>query len=220
MIEPLNEDIVACNCGYKTKNNDKLIARYVNFEITFRHNKMLGSNIDTFGTYSASILKRVFLELGGFDTKYRTASAEDFDFGYRIAKKYTIFFTDKTFVYHYHPDSLIKYLRQQFWRGYWRVELYTKNKNKITSGDSYSGHEAQYQFLITNLFFISLPFLFINILIPSLFLLLLIITNIPLGIWIFPQERKFLVLAPIIASLRSIVGSMGAYNNVIRKVFG
>ncbi|GAH14558.1 unnamed protein product, partial [marine sediment metagenome] len=146
MVRPLSESIVGCTCGYRVKNRESLIARYVDYEIARRHKKLI-NNIDTIGSYSASFLRSVFIEAGGFDIAYLDANAEDFDLSFKIGRMgYGLRFTDKTSVYHYHPDSLRKYLKQQYSRGYWRVELYLRNKDKIIRGDTYSGYEPQIQF--------------------------------------------------------------------------
>lgn len=209
MIKPLNGKIVGCNCGYKVKNKESLIARYVDYEIAKRHEKLIGKTVDTIGTYSASFIKSVFNEAGAFDTEYRTASGEDFDLAFNVRKMgYDLVFTGKTFVYHYHPDSVKKYLKQQFGRGYWRVKMYLGNKDKILKGDSYTGHEAQVQFILSGLVFLSIPLAVINPLFLLSFVALLF-SNLPLGLWTFKRERKFIFIAPVLASMRSLAGTLG-----------
>lgn len=217
MIRPLTGKVAGCNCGYQTQNNESLIARYIGYEIARRHERLNKNNIDTVGSYSASFIKEIFEKAGGFNTDYRTASGEDFDLSFNIHKLgYTLVFTDNTFVYHYHPDTLRKFLKQQFYRGYWRVPLYSLNKEKIYRGDSYTGFEPQVQLIFSLFAIISIPLTFINV----LFLLLpvlLVISNIPLGIWTFNKEPKFIVIAPVIASLRSLAGTLGALYYFVRR---
>jgi glycosyltransferase involved in cell wall biosynthesis len=210
MVKPLKGRVVGCNCGYKVKNNESLVARYVDYEIAKRHEKLIGKTTDTMGSYSASYVKDIFIKANGFSTEYPIASGEDFDLAFNIRKMgYDLVFTGKTFVYHYHPDSLKKYLKQQFGRGYWRVKMYLRNKDKIITGDSYTGHEAQVQFMLSGLVFLSIPLAVINPLFLLSFVVLLF-SNLPLGLWIFKKERKFLFLAPILASMRSLAGTLGA----------
>jgi glycosyltransferase involved in cell wall biosynthesis len=212
MIRPLGGNVVGSNCGYKVLNAQYLIARYIDYEIAYRHKKLKNKKINTVGTYSACILKQVFEEIGGFDTTYKSASGEDFDLAFAISKlNYEIVFTDRTFVYHYHPDSMKKFLKQQYGRGYWRFWMYIKHKDRILTGDSYTGMEAQVQFLLSNVFFLSVILILIN---PIMVLIgsgLLVLSNIPLGIWIFKTEKKFIFYGPLISSVRSIVGTLGAY---------
>ncbi|RKY56214.1 MAG: hypothetical protein DRP89_01805 [Candidatus Neomarinimicrobiota bacterium] len=218
MVKPLSGKIVGCNCGYRVKNKESLIARYIDYEIAKRHERLIGKSIDTIGTYSASLIKNIFNKTGGFDTQYRAASGEDFDLAFNIRRMgYNLVFTDKTFVYHYHPDSLKKYLKQQFGRGYWRVRMYLGNKDKIFKGDSYTGHEAQIQFILSSFAFLSILLIMINPLFLLSFVVLLL-SNLPLGLWSFKREKKFLFIAPILASMRSLAGTLGVYTYFVRVI--
>lgn len=220
MIKPLNGKVVGCNCGYKVKNMGSLVARYVNYEIAKRHEKLIGKTVDTIGSYSASFIKSVVKEAGGFDIRYKSASYEDFDLAFNIRKiGYDLVFTDKTFVYHYHPDSLRRYLKQQFGRGYWGVIMYLRNKDKILKGDTYTGHEAQVQFILSCLVFLSIP---LAVVVNPLFLLsfvVLLFSNLPLGLWASKKEKKFILIAPILASMRSLAGTLGVCMWFIKKGF-
>lgn len=219
MARPLNKKIAGCNCGYKVKNKESMIARYIDYEIAKRHEKLIGKSIDTIGTYSASFIKSVFNEVGGFDTKYKVASGEDFDFAFNVKKMgYDLVFTDKTFVYHHHPDTLKKYLKQQFGRGYWRVGMYLGNIDKITKGDSYTGYEAQVQFILSVFALLSIPIGVFNLIITITGFGILLLSNMPLGLWIFRKEQKFIVIAPLLASMRSLAGTFGASFYFVDKV--
>lgn len=218
MTKPLNGEVIGCACGYNVRNKESLIARHVDYEIAKRHEKLVGKNVDTIGSYSASFLKGVFLEANGFSAEYEDANAEDFDLAFRIRRMgYNLTFTDKTFVYHCHPDSLRKYLVQQFGRGYWRVPMYLRNREKIMRGDSYTGYEAQSQFLLSSIVFFSIPLMIVNPMVALSFGLLLL-SNLPLGLWAFKKEKKFVILAPILASMRSLAGTLGVYKYFIRTI--
>lgn len=220
MAGPLGGDNVGCYCGNRVRNKENTIARYVDYEMTRRHERMIGKDIDAISTYSASFLKKVFDEHGGFSTEYREASGEDFDLTFNIARAgYKLRFVNSTFVYQSHPSSLLKYLVRQAKRGYWRVKLYLRNKDKIISGDSYTGHEAQLQFVLSILALVSIP---LAVLHPIAILLgfgVLILSNLPLGVWCFRREKKFLLIAPLVASARSLAGTLGTFKYVIDKGF-
>jgi glycosyltransferase involved in cell wall biosynthesis len=218
MVRPLIGNVAGCNSGYQTKNSESLVARYIGYEIARRHERLTKDNIDSVGSYSASFIKNIFLKAGGFNTDYRTASGEDFDLSFNIHKLgYRLVFTDATFVFHYHPDTLCKFLKQQFYRGYWRVPLYTMNTEKIYRGDSYTGFEPQLQFILSLFAVLAIPLVVLNI--WFLFLpLLLLISNIPLGIWVFNRERVFIIIAPVIASMRSIAGTFGVIFYFVKRV--
>ena len=194
-----------------------MIARYIDYEIARRHECLNKDDIDTIGSYSASYIKEIFQKAGGFNTAYRTASGEDFDLTFNIKKLgYTLVFTDKTFVFHYHPDTLYKFLKQQFFRGYWRVKLYLLNSEKIYKGDSYTGYEPQVQFFLSVFALLAVPLLFFN---PVFIILpvLLVLSNVPLGIWAFKKEPAFIIIAPVIASLRSVAGTLGALYYLVKR---
>jgi len=219
MTRSLGGAIVGCNCGYKVRNTDSLIARYVDYEIARRHEKMIGKNMDTMGSYSASFLKSVFTKVGGFDTGYASANAEDFDLAFNLRRMgYSLLFTGETLVYHYHPTTLGKYLKQQYGRGYWRVRLYLRNRDRIMTGDDYTGHEAQLQFILSNCALLSLPLMLVSTYSVAIGFGMLLISNLPVGLWAFRREKKFLLIAPVLASLRSLAGTIGAYAYAIQSI--
>lgn len=53
-----------------------------------------------FSTRIAAIRKKIFQEVGGFDTKYKGPDIEDIEITYRIAEKYPIRFDEKARVHH------------------------------------------------------------------------------------------------------------------------
>ena len=158
---------------------------------------------------------------GGFDTSYRFASGEDFDLTFRVSKMgYKLRFVDKTCVYHNHPYHLSKYLIQQFFRGYERVRLYLKNKELVYKSESYSGYEGQVQFLLVTFLIISIFLISLAPFLILIALLILFLSNLPLGFWSYKKEKKFLIAAPIIAGVRSVAGALGAYAFMIRHIGG
>ncbi|MFB0544969.1 MAG: glycosyltransferase family 2 protein [Asgard group archaeon] len=134
MIEPFKDKkIVGVSGTYKTLNKKSLVARFVGYEIEERHDTLKKrGNIDFMGTFSAAYRKNIFSKFGGFDTSFPTASGEDPELSFRINKAgFKMVFQPKSFVYHRHPNSLWKLIKQKFWRGYWRVFLYNKHKDKM-----------------------------------------------------------------------------------------
>ena len=218
MTRPLGHDVAGCYCWNRVRNPESMASRYVDYEMTRRHEGMIGKDIDSISTYSASFLKKVFTECGGFDIAYPEASGEDFDLTYDIAKAgYKMKFVDSTYVYQYHPDSWRKYFYRQFRRGYWSVRLYLKHKDKIIKGNSYTGHGIEAQFVLCLLALLSIP---LAIFYPFAVLVgfgILVLSNLPFGLWTFRKEKKFLFIAPVIASIRSLAGTLGAFKYVIEN---
>jgi glycosyltransferase involved in cell wall biosynthesis len=217
----LGDDVVGVSCGYFPANPEHLVARFVDHEIARRQERYLGKDVDTLATYATAYRRDAFLAAGGFSTDFRKASGEDFDFAFILHKHGgRLIFTDATRVGHHHPADLGTYLRQQFYRGYWRVLIYLHNIDKFVNGDSYTGYEAQSQFILANLAVLSLPAAAIHTAAPAIGLGLLLASNLPLGLWASRREPSMLLVAPVLASLRSLAGSVGVYAYFLDKLLG
>jgi len=165
--------------AYRTENKS-LIPWLIGEEIAYRHSKY-DRFIEFIGTYSAAFPKKVLEKVGGFDEDFKHADSEDNDLSYRIRRAgYLLVFEPRAYVYHHHPDTLIKYMKNQMRRAYWRVLLYKKHKSKI-SGDKYSGIrdfvQAPIAFFII-LFSVLSPFLQDFVFLSLSFLVLLILMQI------------------------------------------
>jgi glycosyltransferase involved in cell wall biosynthesis len=217
----LNDDVVGASCGYFPVNPEHLVARFVDHEIARRQERSLGKEVDVLATYATAYRRDAFLAAGGFSTDFRTASGEDFDLAFTLHQKGgRLLFTDAGRVGHHHPPSLDIYLRQQYHRGYWRVPMYLRNRDKFVRGDSYTGYEAQTQFILANLAVLSLPATAVHAAAPALGLGLLLVSNLPLGIWAARSEPSMLLVAPVLASLRSLAGSAGVYAHLVDRLLG
>ncbi|MEM5814266.1 MAG: glycosyltransferase, partial [Candidatus Aenigmatarchaeota archaeon] len=140
MVRPFgNKNVVGVSGTYRTLNSENVIARFEGYEIERRHTRLAGQkSIDFVGTFSAGYRKSVFLKFGGFDAEFKTADAEDPDLSFKIAEAgYRMVFNPKAVVAHPHVDTLGRFWKQKFSRGYWRVLLYRKHPQKM-KGDSYT----------------------------------------------------------------------------------
>ena len=138
MVHFLSSEISVVAGSYGIVNSQYILARCIHAEIIFRHKKFLPQNPKSFGSYNFAIRRKVFEDLGGFDTSYRHASGEDNDFSYKIIKAgHKIFFQPQAQVKHVHQTSLIKYLKEQFRHGFWRVKMYLDHP-EMTQGDDYT----------------------------------------------------------------------------------
>lgn len=234
-----NPEISGVQGEYITKNFNNLIARYVGYEIEYRHRNMKGK-IDHIATYACAYRKK---DLGeGFLTDFKEPNMEDIELSYRLSEQgKKLVFQSLAKVKHPHPENIFKYLKQQFKRGYWRVLGHYKHPKKLLK-DSYFGSTLFIQGFLVLLLFLSFLFpvnltifrffspkedisffSFIEIFkaLPFLFpLLLLYFSNFPFILYCIEKEREILVnkksficesliLFPLIASLRSIVGVLG-----------
>ena len=140
MIKPFSDESVGVVGGtYKTKNPNSLIARYIGYDIEFRHSKF-ENDIDFAGSYSVGFRKDVFFKAGMFSREYEEANAEDNELSYRVIDLgERIVYAPNAIVTHPHPDSIKKMFIQQKSRAKWRVKLFQRNKNHKM--DKYTGSQ-------------------------------------------------------------------------------
>ena len=231
MVKPFkNEKVAGVSGTYKTLNRHSLLARFIGYDIQYRHEKMKKKRyIDFVGTFSAGYRKSVFLKEGGFDTTFLMSSGEDPELSYRIAKKHKIVFQPSAFVKHPHPDRLKRYLRQKFWRIYWRFFMYDRHKEKML-GDSYTPFKSLLSLYIQIflLGLIGLTFILsFFMLIPLEFLILIIllsifVPNIKFTVWVWKYDKNVSLIAPFFYFLRNIVyvfgGMVGGLNYFFNKI--
>jgi glycosyltransferase involved in cell wall biosynthesis len=206
MVRPFSDPFIVGVQGAYMTTQRELIARFAQYEIEERYDQMAKHEcIDFIGSYSAGYRKDVFLEVGGFDEKFPIASGEDPDLSFRFAKLgYKMVFNPKAVVYHRHPDTLLGYLRQKFYRAYWRVALYGKNPGKAVR-DSYTPQVLKVQ--IGLFYLVLLGFLSITLAISALVLSLA--TTLPTSYRMFQKDRPAGAAAPVLLFLRSAAFGFG-----------
>lgn len=113
--------------GYDIANPGRWLARCVQEEARQLHLQM-PRQVNFLGSFNASYRRSVLEKTNGFDEGFRRASGEDNDLSYRVIKLgYTLFFDRENCVAHHHTEGFLRYMRQQFWHGYWRIKLYNKH---------------------------------------------------------------------------------------------
>jgi len=125
MTAPFADPEVAGVKGVYQTRQPQLVARFVQFEYETRYARMArAASIDFVDTYSAAYRREVFLANGGFDPVFPTASVEDQEFSFRLARKgYRLCFAPEAAVYHRHDRTLGEYWRRKFAIGYWKALL-------------------------------------------------------------------------------------------------
>lgn len=210
-----NPRISGVQGDYITKNFDNFMARYIGYEIGYRHKNMKGE-IDHIATYACAYRKKDLVK--GFLANFKEPNMEDIELSYRLSKQgKKLVFMPSAKVKHPHPENIFKYLKQQFKRGYWRVLGHYKYPQKLIK-DSYFGHTIIIQGILTLLLFISILFSYKAIILSSY---ALYISNFSFGLYCFKKEMEIqaivnnwnpsamIVFVPLIASFRSIVGVIG-----------
>lgn len=132
------EDVSVVAGSYGITNTDSVLARVIHAEIVFRHRFLMPEFPKFFGSYNFAIRRHVFESAGGFNEQYRRASGEDNDLSYRImARGGRILFRRNITVDHYHQESLLRYLKEQFRHGVWRARMYADHPGMM-GGDGYT----------------------------------------------------------------------------------
>ncbi len=139
MLEYYSLNDICCVGGsYDIANPESLLARCIHQEILERHRKMSGE-VDYLGSFNLSYGRNVLEEVGGFNEEFGYASGEDNDLSYRVRKKgYKLTFDREIKVSHFHQTKFIRYLKEQFRHGFWRMKLYRLHPD-MAKGDSYAG---------------------------------------------------------------------------------
>jgi glycosyltransferase involved in cell wall biosynthesis len=217
MIAPFRSaDIVGVKGAYRTKQTS-LWARFVQVEFNERY-EILSKHkyIDMVDTYSAAYKKSIFLSLGCFDESFPAPNGEDADLSFRMARQgYKLKFNPKAIVWHTgHPDTLLKYIRLKFWRGYWRVKVYQKSPSKIIK-DSYTPQTLKLQIASAFLILISLAIIPINPLIIGhltyLGLIFFMTASGPFIFFAFKEDILIALLSPGFLVVRALALGFGVF---------
>jgi len=124
--------------SYGIANPQSRLAAVIHDEIMYRHKQLMPDEPKVLGSYNFAVLRHVFQNIDGFDEGYRTASGEDNDLSYRlIGAGYKIVFARNALVDHHHPESMKRYLYEQYRHGFWRAKMYREHP-QMSQGDDYT----------------------------------------------------------------------------------
>ncbi len=215
MVRPFDDPkVIAIKGAYKT-NQKALIARFAQIEFEERFEMLKKTeSIDMVDTYSAGYRKSIFHSFGGFDSSFPVANNEDTELSYKMSQAgHKMVFNPDAIVYHLnHPDSIKKYGRLKFWRGYWRMVVYKRYPNKMLK-DSYTPQTLKIQILFLFLFLIGLPLMWLLpylIFYPLIFSMLgFVLSALPLTLFALKKELSVGILSPFFVSIRSFSLGLG-----------
>lgn len=222
MVFPFEDDeVVAVKGAYRT-DQPEITARFAQIEFNERYRLLLRNRYtDMVDTYSAGYRRDVFLSLGGFDPSFPIANNEDTELSYKMSQRgYKMVFNPKAVVYHLgHPDSLTKYAKLKFWRGYWRMVVYKRYPTKMLK-DSYTPQTLKLQIVFFYLSLMSLIFVGIY---PALMLYPLIfgiisfgVVSLPFTIWALMVNPLIGILSPFFLILRAASLGLGMVWSVVK----
>lgn len=149
MLAPFRDpEVVGAKGVYRTRQR-RIIARFVQIEYEDKYRLMSPKgDIDFIDTYSAAFRRERFLEMGGYDTSFPVACAEDVELSYRMsARGWKMKFVPDAAVCHVHPDRLAAYLRKKYKFAYWRMLAVRKNPSKGVK-DSHTPQIMKLQLLL------------------------------------------------------------------------
>jgi glycosyltransferase involved in cell wall biosynthesis len=87
---------------------------------------------DTLTSCYFAITKKIFIESEGFNTSIKKATAEDEEFGYKLVDKgYKIFISRKLSGYHRVNNTLLKFIKRNFYMYTDTIKMFLRNKTYL-----------------------------------------------------------------------------------------
>jgi GT2 family glycosyltransferase len=219
MLAPFRDpEVVAAKGVYRTRQK-AVIARFVQIEYEDRYRRMARlPEIDFIDTYSAAYRRAQFLDLGGYDTSFTVACAEDAELSYRMsARGWKMKFNPEATVYHTHPASLMSYLKKKYKFAFWRMLAVRKNPGKGIK-DSHTPQSMKFQLLLIPLLVLSSivdvsrhPPIPLSIMVGAAFL----ISTVPFTLRALKKDLLIGVLCPPLLAVRGGAQFFGVVSGLI-----
>jgi cellulose synthase/poly-beta-1,6-N-acetylglucosamine synthase-like glycosyltransferase len=223
MLAPFRDpEVIAAKGVYRTRQT-ALMARFVQAEYEDRYHKMAKlDEIDFIDTYSAAYRRPHFLEMGGYDTSFPVACAEDAELSYRMsARGWKMKFVPEAVVEHTHPDSFSSYLKKKYKFAFWRMLAVRKNPSKGIK-DSHTPQIMKLQLLLIPLLVLSLIFDSLRRLpVPSslLVIALFLVTTVPFSLRAMKKDPWIGLFSPVLLAARGaaqFAGVLSGFINTLR----
>lgn len=211
LLEGFSDPAVMGAKGAYRTHEPGLVPRFVQLEYLSKYARMARlPSIDFIDTYSAAYRREVFLANGGFDTSFPTASVEDQEFSFRLARKgYKLIFLPQAIVFHRHDLSLADYVRRKFWIGYWKSFLLRRHPEKALK-DSHTPATQRLQIALLGLTGLALALGWLGwpvVLVAGLSAVLFVLTATPFLIFIAQQDAPVLWVAlPLLVARAAMLG--------------
>ncbi len=216
MIKPFHDtNTMAVKGAYETRQKE-IVARFAQIEFEERFTLLEeAETTDMVDTYSAGYRHHIFQKLGGFDTRFPVANNEDTELSYRMeALQLKMIFSPKAIVQHLgHPDSVLRYARLKFSRGYWRMVVYKQFPEKILK-NTYTPKSLKLQIIALFLVFSATPLAFLLPQIGTGLLLLsvccFLLTTLPFTLFSIRRDTVVGLFAPLLLAIRAVSLGSGA----------
>lgn len=209
--------VVGAKGAYRTRQSE-IIARFVQIEYEDKYRRMLTCrDVDFVDTYSAAFRKERFLEVGGYDTSFPVACAEDVELSYRMsALGWKMRFVPGAVVYHTHPNRLSNYLKKKYKFAFWRMLAVKKNPHKGIK-DSHTPQLMKLQLLIVPALAGALLldlFLRRGLVAAGLVAATFLLSTVPFAVRAFRKDRAIGILSPVLLLLRACAQFLGAFGGM------
>jgi len=205
--------------AYLTRQREP-VARFVQIEYEDRYDHMRGQPaIDFVDTYSAAYRRDVFVEAGGFDATFPTASVEDQEFSFRLAARgHRLVFVPQARVVHIHDRTVGEYARRKFWIGYWKARVMRTHPSKLVH-DSHTPQVLKLQMGLAGLG----ALLIVAGLLDGRLTLWglaawggLLLSGVPFLVKVWRRDRAVIVVAPLLLFVRAWALGLGFLLGSIR----
>ncbi len=220
MLKPFEDsEVVGVKGAYRTRQRP-FVARFVQAEYEDRYRLMARfKDIDFVDTYSAAFRRAKFLEMGGYDTEFPVACAEDIELSYRMsAKGWKMRFVPDAIVFHQHPHSFKQYVKKKFKFAFWRVLAVRKNPKKAVK-DSHTPQLMKLQLLFAPALVLGVAVdavLRLPCICSAVVCLAFLLTTLPFSIRTMAKDPMVGILSPLVLAARSCA----QFTGVLSGVFG
>ena len=219
MLAPFTDpEVVGVKGVYRTRQT-RHVARFVQIEYEDKYRLMARErDIDFIDTYSAAFRRDCFLQMGGYDTSFPVACAEDVELSYRMsARGWKMKFAPDAIVFHTHPDRLTSYLMKKYKFAYWRMLAVRKNPAKGVK-DSHTPQIMKLQLLLPLALAMAVlvdlsitPRYSATIFVLAMFLL----STLPFALRALRRDVTLGLLSPILLAMRACAQFLGVAGGAI-----
>ncbi|MGA9533560.1 MAG: sugar transferase [Anaerolineales bacterium] len=143
---PLKDPSVSGVRGAYRTHQPGLVPRFVQAEYEHKYERIRHlDSIDFVDTYAAAYRRQVFLEAGGFDERFPSASVEDQELSFRLTELgHRLVFAPGAIVQHQHDSNPAAYFQRKFRIGYWKAVLLRWHPDRL-GGDNHTPPAQRFQ---------------------------------------------------------------------------
>jgi glycosyltransferase involved in cell wall biosynthesis len=223
-LEKLNEALadpgVAGAKGAYRSNQTEIVARFVQQEFSFKHERMARRDtIDAVHTYAAAFRKGIFARNDGFDETFRVPGNEDQEFSYRLAEQgHRLVFVPHAIVFHRHDRTLWEYGIRKLNMAYWKAYTLIHHPAHL-AGDSHTPFAQLAQIALVG------PTVACGLLAfwePTAGWGALLLAGLffgsawPFAAYLYGHEKNLLVIMPLMIVIRAVAQALGLATGFFR----